>query len=107
MSIIDDNLAKITDHKKCIEEIIEMAKMQKWIKYDGSTELSIVYTTYVVNYDILWEVEKTHDLVNDLFEHKIRIVDEIMRFRSHMLVDHKGNITRVIEQFDDETEEDD
>lgn len=80
MSIIDDNLAKITDRPKCMKDIIEMANLQKWIKYDGSTELSILYTTYVVNCNILWDVEKLHDLVNDSIEYKIRIVDEIVRF---------------------------
>lgn len=101
MSHLSDRIDKIPDTTKCMMDIIEQANLQKWIKYDGSTELSILYTTYVVNHDILWEVEKLHDLVNDLIEYKIRIVDEVIRFSNYTLVDHKGNMSCVMVQSND------
>lgn len=91
MSHLNDRIDKIPDTTKCMMDIIEQANLQKWIKYDGSTELSILYTTYVVNCDILWEVEKLHDLVNDLVDYKIRIVDRIIRFSNYMQFDGLGN----------------
>lgn len=106
MSHLNDRIDKITDQQQCFKDIIEMANGQKWIKYDGSSDVFVWYTTYVVNYDILWEVEKLHNIVEDIIEYRIRIVDEITRFSSYILVDQQGNISTVTIEAEDGEDED-